>query len=77
VAPPNAKRETTFPIRGVPGGWRDPWDIDDSAELRAMGEAAERDLEARVATIAPAWQREVERERTTVAHALRSARRSR
>jgi hypothetical protein len=29
-----------FPVRGVPGGWRDWWDDpDDSAEFRARAEA--------------------------------------
>ena len=32
-----------FPVRGVLGGWRDPWDDpDDHAALRAEVEATER-----------------------------------
>jgi hypothetical protein len=57
-------QDSIAPVRGVPGGWRDWWDDpDDSAELRAIGEAAERRLEARVATMAPAWQQEIVAER--------------
>jgi hypothetical protein len=37
------------PVRGTPGGWRDPWEIDDAAEMRAELEEAERRLLARVA----------------------------
>ncbi len=58
-APPLA-----FPVRGVSGGWVDPWDDpDDHAELRARAEATEQRLEASAARIGRRWQREVERER--------------
>ena len=39
------KRKTApiISVRGVPGGWRDPWDSPgDNGKLRAKAEAAER-----------------------------------
>ncbi len=46
--PANAKPKTPFPVRGTPGGWRDPWDEPiDHAALRAEAEAAERELKRR------------------------------
>lgn len=61
---PNAKRETRFPTRGVPGGWRDIWDDpDDSAALRAQGEAVERRQEAFAAVDGPRWRAEAVAER--------------
>jgi hypothetical protein len=51
-------------VHGVPGGRRDEWDdSDDTAELRAVGEAADRELEERVKALAPVWRREIERQR--------------
>jgi hypothetical protein len=42
--------DVPFPVRGVPGGWRDVWDDpDDAAALRSRVEAAEAHLLARVA----------------------------
>jgi hypothetical protein len=53
----------SFPVRGVPGGWRDRWDDpDDSAELQAQAVATERRLEAAAARIGRRWQREIARE---------------
>jgi hypothetical protein len=51
--------ESSFPVRGVPGGWRDPWDDDDAAELRAASEGAGQEIEEHVVTIAPAWRDEI------------------
>ena len=60
----NTKRETRFPVRGTPGGWRDRWDEPiDHAALRAQAETAERRLEQRTAALAPAWRAEIEAER--------------
>lgn len=59
----SGKIETPFPIRGVPGGWRDWWDDpDDSAQLRAQAEADERRQVATAVRIGQRWQREVARE---------------
>jgi hypothetical protein len=59
----NTKVETVFPVRGVPGGWRDCWDDpDDHAELRARVEASEAHLLARVAITGRRWQQEIARE---------------
>jgi hypothetical protein len=72
------KQTPAFPTRGTPTGWRDWWDDpDDSAELRAHAEAAEHEIEARVATMAPAWQQEIVAERRTLARDLHSQERSR
>jgi hypothetical protein len=55
--------DVPFPVRGVPGGWRDVWDEpDDSAELRACAEEAECRLMTRVAVTGWRWQREIQRE---------------
>jgi hypothetical protein len=44
-------------VRGVPGDWRDLWDDpDDSAELRAKAEAAERPQTARVQRLGRSWR---------------------
>ena len=53
----------SFPIRGVPGGWRDRWDEPhDPAQLRARGEAAEAHLLTQVAITRRRWQHEITRE---------------
>ena len=50
----------SFPVRGVPGGWRDVWDDpDDSAELRARAEATERRQLARAERLGVAWRQEL------------------
>ena len=62
--PANVKPQAPFPVRGTPGGWRDPWDgPDDHERLRAEAEAAELRIEQRAAALAPGWQAEVEAER--------------
>jgi hypothetical protein len=41
----NRKRETALPVRGVPGGWRDWWNVEDAA-LRVDAERREARLDA-------------------------------
>lgn len=49
----NTKRETTFPVRGTPGGWRDPWDDpDDTGELRERARLEDQRAEERARVIA-------------------------
>jgi hypothetical protein len=49
-----------FPVRGVPGGWRDLWDEpNDHAELRAKAEATERRQDARAKRLGAVWQQEI------------------
>jgi hypothetical protein len=53
-----------LPVRGTPGGWRDPWDgPDDHAALRAEGEALERRQDAFAAREGPRWQEEIRAEK--------------
>jgi hypothetical protein len=60
----NTKNETVFPIRGIPGGWRDPWDEpDDHAELRAQAERAERRLGWEAECEGQRWRVQIECER--------------
>ncbi|MFN8676116.1 MAG: hypothetical protein U0Z70_07030 [Thermomicrobiales bacterium] len=57
------KRETTFPVRGTPGGWRDPWDDpDDAASMRARAIEAERLTDERVRELAKQMRHEPENE---------------
>jgi hypothetical protein len=50
----------TFPVRGVPGAWRDWWDEpDDSAKLRARAEAAERRQMAKAEVLGVVWRQEL------------------
>jgi hypothetical protein len=64
----SGKVETPFPVRGVPGGWRDCWDDpDDSAQLRAQAERQERRQIARVEVLGVAWRAQIAAE--TPAHA--------
>ena len=52
--------EAGYRGRGVPGGWRDSWDEpDDSAEIRARMDAADRRLMVRAEVLGRHWQREV------------------
>lgn len=58
-----SRRDEPFPVRGVPGGWVDPWDeLIDHAQLRAQAMAAERRLEAKATKIGRRWRREIARE---------------
>jgi hypothetical protein len=51
------------PVRSVPGGWRDRWDDpDDSAELRARGEALKRWQTRLAEVLGVAWRQEFEQE---------------
>ena len=53
----------SFPVCGVPGGWRDVWDDpDDHAQLLARAEAAERRQLARAEVLSVVWQREIRAE---------------
>ena len=46
-----------FPVRGVPGGWRDVWDdLDDSAALRARAEDAEQRQGRQVERLGAVWR---------------------
>jgi hypothetical protein len=55
----NTKREHTFPVRGVPGGWRDVWDDpDDAAELRERARLADELTEQRAREIAQQLRQE-------------------
>ena len=54
---------TGFPVRGTPGGWKDWFDDDNHAALRAQAEASARRLEQRTAALAAAWQAEPAEER--------------
>jgi hypothetical protein len=38
--------EPEFPVRGVPGGWRDPWEDDDTPDLLAQLRRSDRRIEA-------------------------------
>jgi hypothetical protein len=50
-----------FPVRAVPGGWREWWDDpDDHAELRASAEATERRHPARAEYLGVVWHQELE-----------------
>jgi hypothetical protein len=50
--------------RGGVGGWRDPWDEpDDSAQLRAQVEAAERRLMDQADGLGQGWRAEILEER--------------
>ena len=55
----NTKIETVFPTRGVAGGWRDPWDDDESAELRAKAEASERYQLVTAERLGVVWRQEL------------------
>jgi hypothetical protein len=55
---------SAFPVRGVPGGWRDWWDDpDDGAELRARAETAECRQTMRAEVLGAVWQGEIREER--------------
>ena len=55
------ERDLPFPVRGVPGGWRDCWnDPDDSADLRACGEAIEHLTLARALWLGALLRQEIE-----------------
>ena len=50
----------SFPVRGVPGGWRKPWDDpDDSAQLRARAKASERRQLQCAQVLGALWQQEL------------------
>lgn len=57
--PKNTKKSREFPVRGTPGGWRDPWDDpDDAAEVRARAIEAERLMAERVRELAQQMRQE-------------------
>ena len=52
------------PVRGVPGGWRDPWDVpDDHAELRTQAETDKCRLTARIQVVGRRWRGAIGAER--------------
>jgi hypothetical protein len=52
--------KATTPARGVPGGWRDPWDaVDGLAALRAQAEAAARRQDEAAVILGAAWRAEI------------------
>jgi hypothetical protein len=56
--------ETPFPVRGVAGGWRDPWDDpDDVVQLRTRAEACERRQLRCAEVLGTVWQGEIREER--------------
>ena len=60
----NPPSHTPFPVRGVPGGWRGPWDgPDETAELRASAEAIERRLAITVQRVGLELRAEIREER--------------
>ena len=62
--PATNKTAPVFPTRGVPGGWRDRWDDpDDSAQLLARAEAADRRQARHAARLGVIWQGEIQEER--------------
>jgi hypothetical protein len=68
----HAPDRPAFPVRGVPGGWRDVWDPpDDHAQLRAAAEAAEQRLGDTAARIGEGWQAEMRDERRQMREAWR------
>ena len=61
---------SSFPVRGVPGGWRDPWDqADDDDAIRRRNAA----FDAVVQRVGAIWQAEIAAEKD-VAKRRRSAR---
>ena len=49
-----------FPLRGVLGGWRDPWDSPhDHAQLRANAEVIERRQLAQAERLGMVWRQEL------------------
>ncbi len=57
--PANHANRVPFPVRGVPGGWRDPWDDDDTAMVRARAEDAERRFARDAERIGRQWREEL------------------
>jgi hypothetical protein len=54
----------SFPVRGVPGGWRDIWDDpDDHEELRICAGTIERLSLSRATNLGRDWQAEIAAER--------------
>jgi hypothetical protein len=50
----------SFPVRGEPGGWHDPWDEpDDHAELRNHAEIDECRTVARALLLGRMWRQEM------------------
>ncbi len=60
--PFGTKSETVFPTRGVPGGWRDWWDLADLDEIAAIRQRVVA-FDARTVAVATALQRDERRER--------------
>jgi hypothetical protein len=59
-----SRRTEHFPVRGVPGGWRDWWDEpDDCAELQAKAEVIERRFAVTAERLGQIWQTEIREER--------------
>jgi hypothetical protein len=57
------RADEPFPVRGVPGGWRDPWDAPiDYVEVRAFAEAQEQRTLDRVNVLRVASDTDVRRE---------------
>jgi hypothetical protein len=54
-----SKSELPFPVRGTPGGYRDPWSDDDTDSVRQDVV----DADAHTADVAATWHREQRRER--------------
>jgi hypothetical protein len=55
----SSKSEPPFPVRGTPGGNRDPWSDDDTDDVRQDVV----DADAHTADVAATWHREQRRER--------------
>ena len=55
----NSTSEPPFPVRGIPGGYRDPWSDDDTDRVRQ--DVA--DADAHTADVAAEWKAEQQRAR--------------
>ena len=65
----NARTETPLPVRGTPGGWKDPWDDDDDAAvLRERVRLAEARVEVRAREIAQQLRQEPEQASSGTSH---------
>jgi hypothetical protein len=62
---PHAAEPERIPVRGVPSGWRDPWDDPGEAPVALRAEADDRERRIAGAAQAPgtAWQAEIAAER--------------
>jgi hypothetical protein len=67
AVPAHTAAPVPFPVRGVPGGWRDPWDgPEETDQIRAETEAFERQVVAHIAIIGRERRREVAAENANV-----------